>query len=129
MTLELESPLPDIFADKVQIEQVLVNLMRNAVEAMEDVLPENRRLVIKSERLNEVVQVSVIDNGHSITADRIATIFSPFFSTKDAGMGLGLSISRSIIEAHRGRLSVESEIGHGTTFRFVLPIEAAEDSS
>jgi two-component system sensor kinase FixL len=117
-----EPDLPEVFADRVQIEQVLLNLVRNAVESMVDVLPSQRRLTIDAHTAGKFVEVLVNDKGHGITAENMSRLFSPFFTTKADGMGLGLSISRSIIEAHSGRLWAESDPGVGTSFRFTLPV-------
>jgi two-component system sensor kinase FixL len=106
----------------VQIEQVLLNLVRNGVESMFDVPPDRRRLTIEAHPAGQFVEVSVRDTGHGITPDNMSRLFSPFFTTKADGMGLGLSISRSIIEAHSGRLWAESEPGVGTSFYFSLPV-------
>jgi C4-dicarboxylate-specific signal transduction histidine kinase len=117
-----EADLPEVFADRVQIEQVLLNLVRNAVESMVDVHPNQRRLTIDAHTAGKFVEVFVNDTGHGITAENMSRLFSPFFTTKADGMGLGLSISRSIIEAHSGRLWAESDPGVGTSFRFTLPV-------
>jgi two-component system sensor kinase FixL len=114
--------LPDVLADRVQIEQVLLNLVRNAIESMHDVPLEQRQLTIDAQTSGPFVQVAVRDTGHGITPENMTRLFSPFFTTKADGMGLGLSISRSIIEAHSGRLWAESEPGVGTSFFFTLPV-------
>ncbi|MDB5340784.1 MAG: domain S-box protein [Planctomycetaceae bacterium] len=124
--LELDQTLPAIFADKVQIEQVLANLIRNAVEAMEGMPDGQRRLTVKSEGLEGMIQVSVSDTGHGISAEQQVQLFNPFFTTKAEGMGLGLSISRSIIETHRGRMFAKSNPEGGATFVFQLPIGRGE---
>lgn len=119
----LQRPLPPIFADKVQIEQVLVNLIRNATEAMEKLPPADRRLIVKTERTGEMVRISVEDNGHGISEEQQAKLFSPFYTTKSTGMGLGLSISKSIIETHGGQMFVASVPQQGTTISFQIPIK------
>lgn len=120
---ELASDLPRVSIDRVQVEQVLLNLIRNGVEAMEGVAGE-RRLVL-STRLadgSEAVQVGVSDSGCGLP-DRIAVdLFTPFFTTKSAGMGMGLAISRSIAEAHGGKLWAAPNEGGGTTFYLTLPL-------
>jgi signal transduction histidine kinase len=115
-----------VLADRVQIEQVLVNLVRNAIESMADVPADRRRLAVRTRRTDREVEVAVADTGHGIEAKHLAKLFNPFFTTKPDGMGLGLSISRSIIEAHSGQMSAESEVGVGTTFRFSLPLAREE---
>jgi C4-dicarboxylate-specific signal transduction histidine kinase len=110
---------PDVFADRVQIQQVLVNLMRNAFEAMAQT--ENRQLVISTTRIDHAtVEVMVADSGPGLPDDIVRHLFEPFFSTREDGMGLGLSICRSIVEAHGGALNGEPNPGGGTIFRFTL---------
>ncbi|MCC6657002.1 MAG: PAS domain S-box protein [Rhodocyclaceae bacterium] len=125
---DLAPGLPPAFIDRVQIEQVLLNLIRNGVEAMEDAAGE-KRLTIAS-RLAEggaAVQLSVRDCGCGLP-DRIAVdLFTPFFTTKPEGMGMGLSISRGIVEAHGGRLWAAPNAGAGTTFYLTLPLAAEEE--
>jgi PAS domain S-box-containing protein len=120
--LEFTEPMPLVLADRVQIEQVLLNLVRNAIESMADAPPPQRRLVLKTAVESGNVVVSVTDAGHGISEEQMARLFEPFYTTKDDGMGLGLSISRSIIEAHSGRLFVEANADRGSTFRFSLPL-------
>jgi two-component system sensor kinase FixL len=121
-----EPSLPCVLADRRQIEQVLVNLVRNAVESMADVPHDQRRLTIRTSTISDQVQVTVADAGHGISPENMERLFSPFFTTKDDGMGLGLSISRSIIEAHAGRLWADSRPGEGASFHFSLPIAVRE---
>lgn len=116
-----DSPI-EIFADKVQIEQVLVNLIRNAVEAMEVIPEEQRRLTIETTIVENFLNVAINDNGQGISAEDLPKLFNPFFTTKDEGMGLGLSISRSIIEEHGGQMTVKSDPESGTTFSFSVPL-------
>jgi PAS domain S-box-containing protein len=123
---DLAPGLPQAPVDRVQIEQVLLNLIRNGVEAMESVPVAQKRLLLAS-RLGEggaVVQVTVRDHGSGLP-DRIAVdLFTPFFTTKPEGMGMGLSISRGIIEAHGGRLWAAPDEEGGTAFHFTLPLQA-----
>ena len=125
---DLAPGLPLVAADRVQIEQVLLNLIRNGVEAMEDVPPERKRLLLAS-RLAEgggAVQMTVRDQGSGLP-DRIAVdLFTPFFTTKPEGMGMGLSISRGIVEAHGGRLWAASNEDGGASFHFTLPLRGEE---
>ena len=109
-----------VLADRVQIQQVVLNLMRNAVEAMEG---EPRRDLTVGARPVEgdMVEVWVADSGHGISAEIADQLFQPFITTKQQGMGVGLSISRTIIEAHGGRIWVEANPGGGAVFRFTLP--------
>jgi len=109
-----------VLADKVQIHQVLLNLMRNAVDAMKTT--ERRELLVHSApTIDGMVLITVADTGSGISAEAAAKLFQPFFTTKSEGMGVGLSISRSIVEAHGGRIWAEPNPGGGTVFRFTLP--------
>ena len=127
---DLAPGLPPVSIDRVQIEQVLLNLIRNGVEAMEDVAGEKRLAL--STHLAEgegggAVQVSVRDRGCGLP-DRIAVdLFTPFFTTKPEGMGMGLAISRGIVEAHGGRLWAAPSEGGGTTFHLTLPLKKEDD--
>jgi C4-dicarboxylate-specific signal transduction histidine kinase len=119
---ELADVLPEALADRVQVQQVLLNLMMNAVDAMSMVEDRARELVIKTQDDEEgQVQVTVRDSGIGLDEESMEKIFTPFYSTKAAGMGMGLSISRSIIQNHEGRLWAERNEGPGTTFHFTLP--------
>ncbi len=118
-SIEIDPDIDNVFADRVQIQQVMVNLMRNAIEAMEDT--PVKILAVRARLLDqEHAEISVADTGHGVPANLINKLFQPFISTKAKGMGLGLSICRTIIEAHGGRLSVESDHGGGTIFKFSL---------
>ncbi len=115
-----------VLADKVQIQQVLVNLMRNAIEAMQ--LSDDRTLTVSARPSNDgMVEIAVADSGPGISPDVIERLFQPFFTTKSQGMGVGLSISRTIVEAHGGRIWVESNDRGGATFRFTLRAVRPED--
>ncbi len=122
MRLDLSVDLPRVHADVIQIEQVLLNLVRNALEAMSELDPARREVVIRTAMASaEVVEVHVHDTGRGVAEEDRERIFDSFFTTKPKGMGLGLSISRSIVSAHGGRLwSVPNE-GPGMSFRFTLP--------
>lgn len=121
---ELETDLPPVYVDKIQIEQVLINLIRNSVNAMQkQLLTQKPQLTIEAFLIDSnKIQVRVKDNGHGIEHDQQQNILTPFFTTKADGMGMGLSISRSIVEAHEGSLHFNSLPGKGTTFYFTLPI-------
>lgn len=118
--IALDPAADAVFADRVQIQQVLVNLIRNAVEAMED-LPVRRLLVTSRVIEDGAVEVAVADTGAGVDDDFRERLFQPFMTTKAEGMGVGLSISRSIIEAHGGRIWADANPGGGTVFRFTLP--------
>jgi PAS domain S-box-containing protein len=119
---ELAPALPAVLADRVQLQQVLINLVINSIEAMQPVTDRPRQLVIRS-RQDEADQVLVMvtDCGVGISAENVDQLFNPFFTTKSSGLGMGLSICRSIIEAHGGRLSASSNVGPGATLQFALP--------
>jgi signal transduction histidine kinase len=124
ITLALDSApsLPSVVGDRVQLQQVVLNLVMNAIEAMAPVTDRPRQLVIRSERHDdEGVRVAVHDTGVGLRASEVDRVFGAFFTTKPGGMGMGLSISRSIIEAHGGRLWAAPNAPHGTIFQFSLP--------
>ncbi len=115
--------LPPVTADRVQIQQVLLNLLRNAVEAME--ASPVRELTLGTAVWDSMVAVSVADTGSGIPPSIEAQLFQPFVTTKSEGMGIGLSVSRAIVQAHGGRLWVEPNPGGGSVFRFTLPVAEA----
>ncbi len=125
LELDLAKNLPDVTIDNVQIEQVLLNLIRNSIDALID-LPQatQRHVLIQTymKGLNQI-EIKVYDNGSGIDEAEKEKILTPFFTTKSTGMGMGLSISRSIIEAHDGILSFNSKPEEGTTFYFTLPVK------
>ena len=121
LTTEFARNLPSVFIDKVQIQQVLLNLIRNAVEAMHD--SPRRELAIKA-LLSEdgVVEISVADSGPGLPQRVREKLFQPFITTKPSGMGVGLSICRGIIEAHGGRMWLSDASAAGADFHFTLPV-------
>ncbi|WP_254070232.1 PAS domain S-box protein [Acidisphaera sp. L21] len=119
--LEFDPSIEFVLVDKIQIQQVLLNLLRNAMEAMQDTA--ERKLLVSTNRVGEdIVEVGVVDTGAGIAAEIDGLLFQPFTTTKRHGMGVGLSISRTIMEAHGGRLWAEPNPGGGTAFRFTLRI-------
>jgi two-component system, LuxR family, sensor kinase FixL len=116
-----------VLADKVQIQQVLLNLMRNAIESMEET--EHRELVISTAAGGGMVEVSVADTGAGISAEIREQLFQPFVTTKRQGMGVGLSISRTIVEAHGGSIAPQPNPGGGTIFSFTLPAVSKDEVS
>jgi PAS domain S-box-containing protein len=122
---ELAAELPSVLGDRVQLQQVMMNLMLNAMDAMKDV-DGTRELAIKSQRAeNEQVLMTVSDTGVGLPTQQADQIFKAFFTTKSHGTGMGLSISRSIVESHGGRLWVAGASGYGATFQFTLPVTVA----
>ena len=129
LRLELAPALPLVLADRVQLQQVIVNLMMNGIEAMQPVTERPRELTIRSQ-LDEAreVMVTVEDCGVGISTENVDRLFNAFFTTKSSGMGMGLSICRSIVEAHGGRIGAANNAGPGTMFQFTLPLHQ-EDTS
>ncbi len=126
--LDLDEQLPWVFADRIMIEQVLLNLLRNAREAMAHLPVSSREVTIRTRPYgNELAVVEVVDSGTGISSEAAAQLFSPFFTTKQEGMGMGLNICRSLIEYHQGSLTFENNPDVGTTFRFTLPF--AQDTT
>src|SRR5882724_11693674 len=121
---ELAAELPKITADRVQLQQVFMNLMLNAIEAMKD----SGELIVKSQLQDGQLQFSVSDTGVGLPMEKMDQIFSAFFTTKPQGSGMGLAISRSIVESHGGQLWASANGGGGATFHFTLPIQATESS-
>jgi C4-dicarboxylate-specific signal transduction histidine kinase len=125
LRMELVPALPAILGDRVQLQQVIINLMMNGIEAMQSVTDRPRELLIRSrQHEKQLVLVSITDCGVGISAENADRLFNAFFTTKSSGMGMGLSICRSIMEAHGGRLWATANIPHGATFQFTLPVNA-----
>jgi len=121
VTLQLAPGQPRVWADSIMVEQVICNLVRNAVEAMAETHSLRREIVIRTLPHGEdMVEVEVVDTGPGIDGAVIDQVFDQFFTTKQEGVGMGLSISRSIVESHGGRIRAESRAGGGATFRFTL---------
>ena len=111
-----------VMCDRTQLQQVIINLALNAMDAMSAVPEANRRISITTMRAEKFAEVAVSDTGPGISADKIEMVFEPFFSTKAQGMGMGLSIARTIIEGHGGQIWVESKAGNGAMFHVRLPL-------
>jgi len=119
---ELAEHLPLVRGDRVQLQQVILNLLRNAVDAMSTIDDRPRELLVRTERAEgNQVRLSVKDAGVGFTPEAADKIFEGFYTTKGDGMGIGLSISRSIIEAHHGRIWAKPNDGPGATFSFAIP--------
>ena len=122
---KIKPQLPLVLADRVLLEQVLLNLTRNGIEAMQTTAPEKRILRVEAvlDEASQQIIVSVTDRGHGIPTEVAEKLFSPFFTTKSTGMGMGLNICRTAIEFHGGRLSHHENPAGGTIFQFALPIQ------
>lgn len=132
LRLELAGSLPSVLGDRVQLQQVIINFVINGLQAMENIDDRARSLLIRSTNgQSDHVVVSVQDSGNGIDADNTNRLFQPFYTTKSQGTGMGLSICRSIVEAHGGYIGVSNHRGTGATFYFALPSYQAQggDSS
>jgi C4-dicarboxylate-specific signal transduction histidine kinase len=118
---QLSDSLPIVMGDRVQLQQVLLNLVMNGIEAMAEIDPGKRELVVKTETFETGVLVAVSDTGAGIEPSQAEQIFRPFHTTKSGGMGMGLAISRSIIESHGGKLWAGPNQHRGATFKLTLP--------
>jgi PAS domain S-box-containing protein len=118
---ELAAEVPKMLGDRVQLQQVLLNLVLNAIDAMSTITDRRRELFIKSAMHPDGVLIQVQDSGRGLDPEQADRIFEPFFTTKPEGIGMGLSISRSIVEAHGGRLWATPRFPHGTVFHLILP--------
>ena len=124
IAVRIPENLPRIVVDRIMIEQVLLNLVKNGIESMGDIPFDRRHLTIQARVLDErMLEIAVADQGHGLPEEDVERIFAPFYTTKPDGMGIGLAICRSIIEFHQGRLWVEAGRDGGTIFRFTVPIE------
>jgi PAS domain S-box-containing protein len=120
---ELAPALPEILGDRVQLQQVIINLLMNGIEAMEPVTDRSRELLIQSGKDDTgYLILKVADSGIGISAENANRVFNAFFTTKSSGLGMGLSICRSIVEAHGGRMSASNNDGPGATFQLLLPL-------
>ncbi len=123
---EFGEGIPSLVADAVQIQQVIVNLVRNAVESMLENAKQDRRLIVRTRAIDDVVQISVCDQGAGLSTENSAKLFEPFFTTKPEGLGLGLAVCQSIVNAHFGRMWAESNADRGSTFHITLPVKQEE---
>jgi C4-dicarboxylate-specific signal transduction histidine kinase len=128
VTTDLADPLPVVCGDRVQLQQVILNLVINAIEAMSGATAGPRKLPIRTTSDSTHAVVSVQDSGPGLDPESIDRVFEEFYTTKTDGVGVGLSICRSIIESHRGKLWASQNPGCGATFSFSLPLEAHRPS-
>jgi C4-dicarboxylate-specific signal transduction histidine kinase len=122
LTLDLATPSPRVWADRIQLQQVVLNLLMNGLQATASVDDRRRKLVITSRRHLDHGAVAVHDNGSGFDPQTVERMFDPFFTTRPDGLGIGLSLCRSIIEAHGGRIEAVRNKKHGSTFAFALPV-------
>ena len=125
---ENDRALPPVHGDRVQLQQVLLNLLLNAMEALGDNPPARRLVTVRTRSTNSMAEVTVSDSGCGISENELLRVFEPFFTSKPNGLGMGLAISSSIIEAHGGRLWAENNVAGGTTFTFTLPAAKGSDT-
>jgi signal transduction histidine kinase len=124
---DLSTSVPAMSGDRIHLQQVLVNLVLNGFQAMDSQAVNRRQLVIKTTARDGIVEVSVTDRGHGFPPEQSARVFQPFFTTKENGLGVGLSICKTIIEAHGGQIAAENAPDGGATVRFTLPVTRTGD--
>ena len=119
---ELSNDLPVVWGDRIQLQQVILNLVMNAIEAMSEVSPTQRKLLIASVKVGSSgVLMTIQDSGIGLDGESLDRLFEAFFTTKARGMGMGLAVSQTILQAHGGRLWATPNASHGATFQFTLP--------
>ena len=128
IAFEASPDLPRVRGDRVQLQQVILNLLLNAFDALKDCREQDRRVLLQVERESaRAVKVMVRDCGTGLNTDSFDNLFQPFFTTKRDGLGMGLSICRSIVQAHGGRMWAENDPGYGATFCFTVPVEKRDE--
>ena len=128
ITLDINTAagLPPLNAGQVEFQQVIMNLVLNAIQAMADTPPSRRKIVVRARQLEQSVEISVVDSGCGIEPAALLSLFDAFFTTRRSGLGMGLTIARGIAESHGGRISAQNNPGGGATFFFTLPVLADE---
>jgi signal transduction histidine kinase len=122
VTTDLAEDVPRVIGDRIQIQQVILNLLVNAMDAVKGQPLENRRVIVSSRRQgHDTLEISVTDSGPGVSPDDLERVFDPFHTTKSDGMGMGLAICRSIVERHGGRLRAENVPAGGARFFAMLP--------
>jgi C4-dicarboxylate-specific signal transduction histidine kinase len=129
ISTELVAALPLVRCDRVQIQQVMVNLVMNAVDATRAIANGPREILIRSTKEPDSIVISVEDSGTGLTPQQMDRIFEPFFTTKSHGIGMGLTISRSIVQCHGGKLYVSPHVRRGAKFEFTLPAGTIDDAA
>jgi len=129
LVLKAASSLPPVRGDRVQLQQVLLNLLLNAMDAMNGFAPDHRRVTVRVQPSGPRIEVAVSDTGQGIPTDQLTRLFEPFYTTKPNGIGLGLPISRSILETHGGSIRAENDPNGGATFYLTLPLANEESTS
>ena len=124
----LAAGLPLVRGDRVQLQQVILNLIINAIDAMASIVQGERELLISTAADADSLRVSVSDSGPGLNPESLGRLFDPFYTTKSSGMGMGLSICRSIIVAHGGQLWASANVPRGAIFQFTLPVRPDSDS-
>ena len=119
---EFDGSLPPVLGDKVQLQQVVLNLILNAADAMSHNPPEQRQIILRTGVKDDRIRVTVRDFGPGIDKENLERIFESFFTTKGTGLGMGLNICRAIVEAHEGRIWAENNPDRGATFVFEIPV-------
>jgi PAS domain S-box-containing protein len=122
LDVQLAMAMPTIAVDRVSMQQVVLNLLVNGMDAMDHLEPERRTLCIGTRARADAVEIAVSDGGRGVAADELSKLFDAFYTTKPDGLGVGLSIARSIVEAHAGRIEVQNHDDGGATFRVALPL-------
>jgi C4-dicarboxylate-specific signal transduction histidine kinase len=129
LLVEIPNELPPVFGDRIHLQQVMLNLLLNSLDALDESTSENRKILIQAAQIEDgMVQIVVADNGPGIEPEKLPLLFEPFFTTKKDGMGIGLAISKTIVETHGGKITAENGPGGGAVVRFTLKTERAGET-